>query len=37
MQFLMGRIPLHDVVYFVMMTVLFMFLSVRAIESRKWR
>jgi ABC-2 type transport system permease protein len=36
-QFLVGRIPVHDVVYFVMMTVLFMFLSVRAIESRKWR
>jgi hypothetical protein len=37
MQFLLGRIPVHDVIYFVMMTMLFLFLSVRAIESRKWR
>lgn len=36
-QFMRGRIPVHDLVYFVMMTVLFLFLSVRALESRKWR
>ena len=26
-----------DVLYFVSLTVLFQFLAVRAIESRKWR
>jgi ABC-2 type transport system permease protein len=36
-QFLRGRIPLHDVLYFVTMIVVFQFLSVRALESRKWR
>lgn len=36
-QFLQGRIAVYDLVYFVMMTTLFLFLSVRAIESRKWR
>ena len=36
-QFLSGRIPVHDLVYFAMMTLLFLFLSVRALESRKWR
>lgn len=36
-QFLQGRIAVHDLVYFAMMTTLFLFLSVRAIESRKWR
>ncbi len=36
-QFLQGKIAVYDLVYFVMMTTLFLFLSVRAIESRKWR
>lgn len=36
-EFLKGRIALHDVLYFVSMTVFFQFLAVRAIESRKWR
>ena len=36
-EFLKGRITLHDVLYFVTMTVLFQFLAVRALESRKWR
>jgi ABC-2 type transport system permease protein len=36
-QFMRGRLAVHDLVYFVMMTVLFLFLSVRALESRKWR
>ena len=36
-QFLRGRIAVFDIVYFVVMTGLFLFLSVRAIESRKWR
>lgn len=36
-EFLKGRIAVHDVVFFVTMTVLFQFLAVRALESRKWR
>lgn len=36
-QFMSGRIAVHDLVYFGMMTTLFLFLSVRALESRKWR
>lgn len=36
-EFLKGRIDLHDVVYFVSMTVFFLFLAVRSLESRKWR
>lgn len=36
-QFLTGRIALHDVMYFVTTSVLFLFLAVRALESRKWR
>jgi ABC-2 type transport system permease protein len=36
-EFLRGRIAFHDVFYFVSMTVFFLFLSVRALESRKWR
>jgi ABC-2 type transport system permease protein len=36
-EFLKGRIALHDVGYFVSTTVFFLFLAVRAIESRKWR
>jgi ABC-2 type transport system permease protein len=36
-QFLRGKVPVHDLVYFVMMTTLFLFFSVRALESRKWR
>jgi ABC-2 type transport system permease protein len=36
-QFLQGRIAVYDLIYFAMMTTLFLFLSVRAIESRKWR
>lgn len=36
-QFLRGRIPLHDVLYFAIMIGTFLFLSVRALESRKWR
>lgn len=36
-EFLKGRLALHDVLYFVTMTVFFQFLAVRAIESRKWR
>jgi ABC-2 type transport system permease protein len=35
--FLRGRVPLHDIAYFVLMTTLFLFLSVRSLESRKWR
>jgi gliding motility-associated transport system permease protein len=35
--FLEGRIALFDVVYFLLMTSLFLFLAVRALESRKWR
>jgi ABC-2 type transport system permease protein len=37
MPFLQGRIPVYDVLYFALMTVFFLFLAVRAIESRKWR
>lgn len=36
-EFLKGRLPLHDTLYFVTMTVFFQFLAVRALESRKWR
>jgi ABC-2 type transport system permease protein len=36
-SFLAGRIAAYDVIYFVLMTGLFLFLAVRAIESRKWR
>ena len=36
-SFLHGRIAMYDVGYFVLMTVLFLFLSVRSLESRKWR
>jgi ABC-2 type transport system permease protein len=36
-QFLRGRISVHDLTYFLVMTALFLFLSVRALESRKWR
>lgn len=36
-EFLKGRIDSYDVVYFVSMTAFFLFLAVRAIESRKWR
>ena len=36
-SFLQGRIALYDVGYFVLMTALFLFLSVRSLESRKWR
>lgn len=36
-EFLNGRIAIHDVGYFVTMTVFFQFLAVRALESRKWR
>lgn len=36
-EFLKGRITLHDTAYFVTTTVLFLFLAVRALESRKWR
>lgn len=36
-EFLKGRIALHDVLYFLSMTVFFQFLAVRALESRKWR
>lgn len=36
-EFLKGRIAVHDVVYFVTTTALFLFLAVRALESRKWR
>jgi ABC-2 type transport system permease protein len=32
-----GKIALYDVAYFVLMTMLFLFLSVRSLESRKWR
>lgn len=35
--FLAGRIAIYDVVYFALMTGLFLFVAVRAIESRKWR
>lgn len=36
-SFLGGKIATYDVGYFVLMTVLFLFLSVRSLESRKWR
>jgi ABC-2 type transport system permease protein len=36
-QFVKGQIPLYDVIYFVSFTVFFLFLAVRALESRKWR
>jgi len=36
-EFLKGRIAVHDVAYFVTTTALFLFLAVRALESRKWR
>ena len=36
-EFLKGRVDLHDVVYFVSMTLFFLFLAVRSLESRKWR
>lgn len=36
-RFLTGRIALHDVLYFVTTSALFLFLAVRALESRKWR
>ena len=35
--FIAGRIAVYDVVYFALMTGLFLFVAVRAIESRKWR
>lgn len=36
-QFLNGLIAPKDVVYFASMTLFFLFLAVRALESRKWR
>lgn len=36
-NFIRGTIPLEDVVYFLSLTVLALFLSVKIIESRKWR
>ncbi len=36
-EFLRGKIAMYDVLYFVTMTTFFLFLSVRALESRKWR
>lgn len=36
-SFLGGRIATYDLLYFALMTTVFLFLSVRAIESRKWR
>ncbi len=35
--FLTGKIAAYDVIYFVSMTAFFLFLAVRALESRKWR
>ena len=36
-EFLNGRIALYDVIYFVSTSAFFLFLAVRALESRKWR
>ncbi|MCG3133769.1 MAG: hypothetical protein HMLKMBBP_01021 [Planctomycetes bacterium] len=36
-EFLTGKVALHDVLYFVLGTALFLFLAVRSLESRKWR
>ena len=37
LEFVKGQIALHDVIYFVSFTLFFLFLAVRALESRKWR
>ncbi len=36
-EFVKGQIALYDVIYFFAFTVFFLFLAVRALESRKWR
>jgi len=36
-EFLEGKIGVHGLLYFGSMTTFFLFLAVRAIESRKWR
>ena len=36
-SFFKGVIEPKDVIYFLSFTVFFLFLSVRSIESRKWR
>lgn len=36
-EFLNGKVSVHDTLYFVLGTGLFLFLAVRSLESRKWR
>ena len=36
-QFMLGKIDVYDVIYFVTVTLFFLFLAVRSLESRKWR
>ena len=36
-EFVGGQVALYDVIYFASMILFFLFLAVRALESRKWR
>lgn len=36
-SFVQGKVAVYDLIYFVSMTLLFLFLAVRSLESRKWR